>query len=464
MARETSRKKNIAAVTVADTPTDISVARKTRVLVVSHNHPDFFPGGSEKLAYQLFRQTNASDSHTAVFLAATGAISRESAHPGTPFLSHNGKADEFLFWGDAFDYLMQTSRNHEALHNEFAEFLKAQSPDVVHFHHTLRFGVEAIRVVRDVLPQAAIIYTLHDFIPICNRDGQMLRKTDDSLCSYASPARCHECFPHIPANRFKLRELTIKQHFELVDAFVSPSRMLIERFVEWGLPRDKMHLIQNGVDTSPVMKINSGINQSGADKRNRFSFFGQISPYKGTMLLLDAAEKLLASGFDDFYVNIHGNVSLQSEDFKKAFAEKINKLQSHVAFHGRYDHDSIPKFMENTDWVVVPSIWWENSPLVIAEAFRHAKPVICSNIGGMAEKVQHMENGLHFDVGSSQSLMQQMRKAATTKGLWEKLQAGIMPPPSIAECAQEYIELYGRILRSSTHKVEPTGKKKVKAA
>ena len=55
--------------------------------------------------------------------------------------------------------------------------------------------------------------------------------------------------------------------------------------------------------------------------------------------------------------------------------------------------------MAEIDWVVVPSIWWENSPLVIQEAFLHGRPVICSDIGGMAEKVRHGVDGLHFRVG-----------------------------------------------------------------
>ena len=60
--------------------------------------------------------------------------------------------------------------------------------------------------------------------------------------------------------------------------------------------------------------------------------------------------------------------------------------------------------MAETDWVVVPSRWWENSPLVIQEAFMHGRPVICSGIGGMAEHVQDRVSGLHFEVGDDQSL------------------------------------------------------------
>ena len=59
----------------------------------------------------------------------------------------------------------------------------------------------------------------------------------------------------------------------------------------------------------------------------------------------------------------------------------------------------LPRLMAEVDWVVVPSLWWENSPLVIQEAFLHGRPVICSDIGGMAEKVTDGVNGLHFRAG-----------------------------------------------------------------
>ena len=59
-----------------------------------------------------------------------------------------------------------------------------------------------------------------------------------------------------------------------------------------------------------------------------------------------------------------------------------------VTWAGPYDHDrDLPRLMSEIDWVLVPSVWWENSPLVIQEAFQHGRPVICSDIGGMAEQV-----------------------------------------------------------------------------
>ena len=72
--------------------------------------------------------------------------------------------------------------------------------------------------------------------------------------------------------------------------------------------------------------------------------------------------------------------------------------------------------MAEIDWVVVPSIWWENSPLVIQEAFLHGRPVICSDIGGMAEKVEHEVNGLHFRVGDHAALGRPCSAPPSTSG------------------------------------------------
>ncbi len=75
--------------------------------------------------------------------------------------------------------------------------------------------------------------------------------------------------------------------------------------------------------------------------------------------------------------------------------------------------------------MVVPSIWWETGPLVVWEAFQHGRPVICSDIGGMSEKVTDGVNGLHFRRGDADDLAETMLRAAETPGLWEQLHAGI---------------------------------------
>src|SRR6185436_12596375 len=119
---------------------------------------------------------------------------------------------------------------------------------------------------------------------------------------------------------------------------------------------------------------------------------------------------------------LHGaNLEIQTPTFQQEFRALLDSTAQAVTFFGRYEHSELPRLMAAVDWVVVPSIWWENSPLVIQEAFHHGRPVICSGIGGMAEKVTDGVNGLHFRRGDPASLAATIRRAATSPGLWETL-------------------------------------------
>jgi glycosyltransferase involved in cell wall biosynthesis len=125
---------------------------------------------------------------------------------------------------------------------------------------------------------------------------------------------------------------------------------------------------------------------------------------------------------------VHGaNLDLSPGTFQNEIRSLLEATRQNVTLIGQYAHDDLPQLMHNIDWVIVPSIWWENSPLVIQEAFAYGKPILCSNIGGMAEKVTHRVNGLHFRVGDTAHLAQTIREAANTPGLWDDLRRGIPP-------------------------------------
>jgi glycosyltransferase involved in cell wall biosynthesis len=225
----------------------------------------------------------------------------------------------------------------------------------------------------------------------------------------------------------------------MINAFISPSEFLAQRYVNWGLPAEKIHVIENGTKPTapaPARKL------AYKSARNQFAFFGQISPYKGIPVLLDTVAILAKRGVNDFHVNIHGNISMQTDEFKENFNEQVQELSDYISFHGRYDAPALPALMQEADWVIMPSIWWENAPLVIAEARHHCRPVICSNIGGMAEYVDHEVSGLHFQVGSSNSLADIIQRAIQDTSLWGNLVSKITPPPSNSDCASNYLQLF----------------------
>jgi glycosyltransferase involved in cell wall biosynthesis len=401
---------------------------KRKVLYVVHNHPTVRPGGAETYAYELYQAMKGSEEFEPIFLARSGppVSSIDRYHDGTLLTQVTDDPNQYFFYTDVthYDWLHGKSPAKAILTRYFRDFLLAQEPDVVHFQHTLFLGYDVLRVTRNTLPGVPIVYTLHEYLPICHNNGQMVRTMNDELCMEQSARRCHECFPKVSAPEFFLRKHFALSHFEEVDLFLAPSNFLMNRYLDWGIPAEKIRFEDYG---RLPPKLATVPDEEEDRPRNRFSFFGQLSHFKGVNVLLKAMKILVEDEKEiDAKLWIHGaNLDLQPPDFREEFDKLLEATQELVTFSGGYDQVDLPKLLSATDWVVVPSLWWENSPLVIQEAFLHGRPVICSDIGGMAEKVSDEVNGLHFRVRNPHSLARTMERAATTPGLWEKLRSGI---------------------------------------
>lgn len=423
-------------------------ATALRVLVVAHAHPAFSLGGGELAAHNLFRGLDATDGVDAQFLARIGPPI--APHGDTPFMSLRQNVRETLFYANDYDHFRLSNRDIVGLQRHFAEYLAALKPDVVHFHHFLGLGLECLRVARNVCPKARIVVTLHEYLSICHNHGQMVKTGRGELCRRATPADCAMCFPDIGPARFFKREMFVKANFDLVDCFVSPSQFLLERFVEWGIPRAKMRMLENGLDVPevaparPVMAQRPG---TPGGRRGRFAFFGQLNPFKGIHVLLEAVARMPAQrwGEDSSLIVYGGNLEHQPRPFQEDFDRLLKAVEGRARFYGSYRAPELSALMREVDWVVVPSVWWENSPLVIQEAFAHGRPVICSDIGGMAEAVRDGMDGLHFRVGDPVDLARQMRRAIDESGLWERLSGGIKAPPALADCAAEHLAIYNQL-------------------
>lgn len=417
---------------------------RKRVLQICHNHPRARPGGAEVYAHELHRHLRDSSEWESIFLARSGPphSSEHAPAEGIRVTAVEGEADEFLLHTEGldFDWMLGTMRGCKKLYTEdLRRFLLAVRPDVVHFQHTLFIGYDAIREVRRTLPGVPIVYTLHEFLPICHNKGQMVRTFDRSLCEEASPNRCAECFPGIAPDQFLLRERFIRAALDLVDLFVAPSATLRERFVEWEIPRERILLEDYGrVLTPPAVAAGRPA------PHDTLGIFGQVNPYKGFDILLRAMQLL---GTPLPKLRVHGaNLDLQEHRFRDEIAALLATTPG-VTDVGPYPPERAAAMMAAVDWVVVPSVWWENSPLVIQEAFAAGRPVICSDIGGMAEKVIDGVNGLHFRVGDPESLAATIHRAVSTPGLWERLREGIPPVHSMADHAALLTQAYESLQR-----------------
>ena len=393
-----------------------------RVLYLCHNHPAIRPAGAENYALELHRAMLEHGPYDSVFVARTGPPMAQAPEPGDPVVrAVPGAAGEYLLHTDVgeWDDLLGTMRDKRLYTRVLRQLLEDVRPDVVHVQHSYLLGYELLREVRHTLPGAPLVATLHELLPICHNRGQMVRTWGTELCDRASPARCHACFPGVAPHRFFLRERFIRAQLALVDRFVCPSRFLAQRFAEWGLPRDRILVEDYGRSGG---RVDTG---RGRTPPIRVGFFGQLSRFKGVDVLLEAAQALQRAGSPARFA-IHGaHLELQAPAFRERFADLLEATAPTVTFHGAYRPGELAALMADVDWVVVPSIWWENSPLVIQEAFRHGRPVICSDIGGMAEKVRDGVDGLHFRAGSAEDLAAAIERAVAEPGLWDRLRAAL---------------------------------------
>lgn len=406
-----------------------------RVMFLLHAHPDLQAGGTEIFARDLFRTLRARGV-PGLLLAGTAAHQRP-ASPGTPFQAIGGAADEVLAWTGGFDPFFLSQIDLHGLSHPFAQLLREQRPDVVHIHHVMTLGVEIIGLIRRCLPNTRIVMTLHDYYAICANDGQMVTQAG-ALCHTARPDACRSCFPERSLTDFKLRDLHIGQALDQVDHFVAPSRFLRDRFIAAGLAPNRISVVPNGFPSVEPAPARRDL------RRDRFAFFGHINRFKGATVALEASTLLSEQGIAHG-LSLYGGSDHQTEQTLARFAAARAKAPD-ANYRGSYRRTDIPRLIAGADWVVFPSEWWENAPLVINEAFQHWRPVICSAIGGALELVQDGVNGLHFPVGDAASLAAAMRSAIEEPGLWQRLVDGITAPVGIDDSASRHLELYGELL------------------
>lgn len=195
------------------------------------------------------------------------------------------------------------------------------------------------------------------------------------------------------------RALATRRLFQQVDLFIAPSRFLRTKMIEYGMDPDRIVYSDYGIadqgyranDRTPVHPI-------------RFTFIGTLVEHKGLHVLIEAFNRV---PHDKAVLDVFGDTC----EFT-GYVARIQHLINHprIELKGRIENDQIPAVLAQTDVLVVPSIWFENSPITIHEAFLARVPVITSRFGGMADLVEHGKNGLLFELGDPDSLYEQLMR------------------------------------------------------
>jgi glycosyltransferase involved in cell wall biosynthesis len=404
-----------------------------RMLFITHNHPALQPGGSETLALSLFRCLRDRHGAEGLFLAGVTGALRERK-PGTLVQAAGPAADELLVSLDHFDRFFLAQEDIYGLAS-LGQLVARLRPEVIHLHHPLLFGMEGIDMLRRAAPAARMVATLHDYFLICPQEGRLLTPAG-ARCAGPSHYACRRCFPERSGIDFALRDLSLRDAFGAFDRLIAPSRFLRDRFVAAGWDAARFVVIPNAIESRPAAP-----HRLAPDgRRDRFAVFGNVNRFKGTLVALKASARASADNVAHGLA-VHGGTAWQDDAFMAAFTSALAAAPA-ARHHGAYAGAEQAERMAAADWVVVPSIWFENAPLVILEAFRHRRPVICGGIGGMAELVTDGVDGIHAPVGDPAGLAAVLRRAAEDPDLWERLVAGIRPPQDLDVSARRHLALY----------------------
>jgi len=404
--------------------------RHLRVVVVAHGHPDVSIGGGELAAYNLFRHLRSSPGVVATFLAWTPADGTSAAPNVSPF---DDRPDELLFRARGFDAFLLSYPDEVT--TVLAGAILALEPDVVHLHHYVHIGVGLLGALRRQRPGLRIFVTLHEYLAICHHYGLMVKTQSATLCGAAEDGACAACFGGTSQSFFR-RRARLLHYLGLADRLLAPSRFLRRRYVDWGINPKRILVIENGVE--PETPYPSPRDRTPCT----FGFFGQIHPFKGLHCLLEAFNRA-ALDMPDIRLSIHGaNFEANDPSYVRLINGLMGQQRERIRFVGAYRRGELGALIQAVDWVIVPSLWWENAPLVIEEALSYRRPVLCSAVGGMKEKVRPAKDGFHFGLGDSAALASLMLRVGSDRRLWQRLQSTMRKPMTVAASAERHLRLY----------------------
>ena len=229
----------------------------------------------------------------------------------------------------------------------------------------------------------------------------------------------------------------------MTDVVISPSEFLIDVFKRNGVNTSKFVYLPHGADYSVMRNLER---RSGDRRRTimNLAFLGTLLPHKGVDVLVKAFTKIPA---DNLRLKIYGGYFHMHEYYSNLL--ELAKGDKRIEFCGEYHFESIADVMKDIDMVVVPSLWYENAPLVISMAQMFSIPVIASRLGGMAEMVADGVNGFTFQPGDVEDLADRIRMIAANPDVLRELSSRKLSPPRIESEAFILEKLYSSLIASN---------------
>ncbi|MHA1793078.1 MAG: glycosyltransferase, partial [Promethearchaeota archaeon] len=256
--------------------------------------------------------------------------------------------------------------------------------------------------------------------------------------------KCSKCMKYYFPDKREARKQVkawmkhMKKINDMVDLFIAPSRFLRDIYIKYGIPENRIIYQDYGFKKS----LMDGVTHE-RNSKIKFGFTGRLIPVKGISLLIDAFKKLDPEKAELLMYGNNGH-----DTYLKDLLERMDS----VSYKGSYNNEFIASIFSGIDVLVVPSIWYENSPLVIHEAFLAKVPVITTDLGGMSELVKDGENGLLFKRNDPDDLANKMQMFVENPELLDRLIKPVTPVRDIKEDAADILKIYRKIISKTIKK------------
>lgn len=324
----------------------------------------------------------------------------------------------------------------------FRRFLDEVRPDLVHFQHVMLLSHRLIGLAK--LRRLPVLLTLHDYWFICGNsqliwpDGQVCRGKALGLnCARCALSRARSRLLQplrvLVAPVLQGRDALVRRSALQADHLIAPSHFAIKEYVKAGFPAERFTYLENGIDADRIRRY---LRHPTADGCVRFAYLGSLAWQKGVHVLVEAFIGIPAA---DATLRIYG-----SPDVFPDYAARLRQMAdpANTSFEGLVPNEEVGRALAEADVVIVPSLWYENSPVVIQEAFAAGVPVIASQIGALTEKVQHGVDGLLCTPGDVGTLRETLRSFIERPGQIQGFRTRIPRPITLQQHSEEMERVY----------------------
>ncbi len=335
----------------------------------------------------------------------------------------------------------------EAVLNEFR-------PDIVHIQHLMGLPASVGDLLHD--RRTPFVITLHDYwFPCAN--GQLLTNYDNTVCQgpyyWINCGRCavaraglgdHAILGATLAPLLAYRSRLLQRVLARAECVIAPTNFVRDMYVRLGMPADRMVVVPHGIQVPPHVGPLASSRQPPASRLEgqplHIVYVGSLAWQKGVHVLVEAVNRLP-----------HGAVRLSIYGDLDKFPDYVAQLQTmatHPGIHfgGRIGREDFWRLLlEDADVAVLPTLWYEASPLTIQEMFAACVPIVASRIGALPEKIRHGVDGLLFPPGDPAALRDMLTHLLNEPQLLHSLRTNIQPTRLMEEHVRDIGKLYSEV-------------------